>query len=419
MYRKLKIKRNIKANVCVIGGGTAGVFAAISAARTGADVTLIEKNSMLGGTITSADVHYPGLFYAWGKRIIDGPCWESVERVSKFGGTFIPEFKRYPVAHWHEQLELNVPAYTYVLYEMCVESGVKIISNAMISEVLENDDGLTLIVTDKSGLFSVDVGYAVDATGDATIAELMGYEFYEAENRQPATLQNRISGYNLDDVNMVQLKNIIESEDLPEMLDFEKIVSFLENRKIDNHVSADKVETSQGKTKLEYESLRELMRICEVFRKADGLENLYVSFIAAETGVRETNRIIGEKTVRVDDYINGVHYPDSICYAFYPVDLHVENGIDQIFLKDGIVPEIPYGALIPKGSDRLICAGRCVSSDRLANSAIRVEAPCMAMGQVAGCAAALCAHNSCNISELPYELLCDALRKIGAIVPGR
>lgn len=67
--RELPVRSKITTDVAVIGGGTAGVFAAISAARTGAKTVLVEKNSMLGGTLTVAGVNFPGLFYAWQKQI--------------------------------------------------------------------------------------------------------------------------------------------------------------------------------------------------------------------------------------------------------------------------------------------------------------------------------------------------------------
>lgn len=87
-----------------------------------------------------------------------------------------------------------------------------------------------------------------------------------------------------------------------------------------------------------------------------------VDFIAEETGVRETNRIIGETKITADEYINGYYYSDSVCYAFYPIDLHVLSGIEQKFHKPDVIAKIPYTALIPKNSKRIICAGRMVSS---------------------------------------------------------
>ena len=93
------------------------------------------------------------------------------------------------------------------------------------------------------------------------------------------------------------------------------------------------------------------------------------------------------------------------------------DGIEQVFLKENIVPKIPYSALIPKGSSHILCTGRCISSDTHANSAIRVQAVCMATGQVAGCAAALAAKEGLDIKSISFDKLCDMLTGIGAIVP--
>ena len=144
---------------------------------------------------------------------------------------------------------------------------------------------------------------------------------------------------------------------------------------------------------------------------------MQVDYYAEETGVRETVRIVGETTLTAEDYINGKHFEDSVCYAFYPIDLHIINGIKQKFFEDNKIGEIPYGALIPKGAKRILCAGRCISTDTDANSAVRVQAPCMATGQVAGCAAAISAKNNIVVKEIPFHMLCRSLKEINAIVP--
>lgn len=109
------------------------------------------------------------------------------------------------------------------------------------------------------------------------------------------------------------------------------------------------------------------------------MEELTVDFIAEETGVRETNRIVGETKITEED----------------------------------------YRALIPKHAKRVLCAGRIVSSDQYANSAVRVQACCMAIGQVAGCATAICAMSDQHVANVEYPELCDKLKQIGCIVPAR
>jgi hypothetical protein len=137
-----------------------------------------------------------------------------------------------------------------------------------------------------------------------------------------------------------------------------------------------------------------------------------------ETGFRESYRIQGETMITVNAYRDGRVFEDAICYAFYPVDLHTKNGVKPEPLKRGKVPTVPLRALIPKGSHNLIVAGRCVSSDRLANSGLRVQASCMGMGQAAGAAASLAAKGGSTPLELPLTGLHALLREHGAIIPG-
>ena len=101
------------------------------------------------------------------------------------------------------------------------------------------------------------------------------------------------------------------------------------------------------------------------------------------------------------------------------IDLHVMDGIEQVFHKENVVGKIPYGALVPKKSKNILCAGRCISSDTYANSAVRVEAVCMATGQAAGCAAALAAQDNTVVKDVDCKKLRAALEKIGAITDFR
>lgn len=412
-----RITRELNCDVAVVGGGTAGVFAAIAAAKSGAKTMLIEKNSILGGTLTVANVNFPGLFFAWGKKIIDGPCWESIERTVALGGAVLPEITYKPERHWHEQIHLNRFIYTAVLFQMCREAGVELICNAMISAAEETDECIKLTVTDKSGLLCITAGTAIDATGDANLAQIVGCEVIKSEIQQPATPQNHISGYDLSLVSTDEIKEKFETAEFPEHITADKLIGYLRLQKIDMHVLCVDADTSKGKTQLEQRAYAQLLKVYKFYRSIKGLENIKIDFIAEETGVRETNRIAGMGTITADDYINGVFYPDSVCYAFYPIDKHVMDGINKVYHADDIVSKIPYSALIPKNCKHILCAGRCISSDTDANSAVRVEAVCMATGQVAGCAAALAVKHKTNVSNVSYSELCSSLNKLGAIVP--
>lgn len=417
MSFKLNIVNKLSFDVAVIGGGTAGVFAAISAAKNGAKTILIEKNSILGGTITTANVNIPGLFFAWGEQVISGPCWDAIKRCEKSGGAIIPEIQVEPQHHWIEQVTLNRFVYMTVLWELIKENNITVMTNAMVSAAEETDHNAKLLVTSKEGLWEIDSTVCIDATGDANLVQIAGYPLQKSESQQPATLQNHICGYDLSNVDLNVLHENFKKELFPEYIKESNLLGYLQENMINVHTPCKDADTSFGKTRVERDALQLMMKIYSFYRKIPGLENLTVDFVAEETGIRETNRILGETTITATDYINGCFYEDSVCYSFYPIDRHVMGGIKQQFFEKNVVGKIPYSALIPKGAKRILCAGRCISSDTDANSALRVQASCMAMGQVAGCAAAICSDSGGDVKNVPYQTLCDRLRKIGAIVP--
>jgi hypothetical protein len=417
MKKEFEIKRREEYDVAVLGGGTAGVFAAISAARLGAKTVLVEKNARLGGTITAGGVNYPGLFFAWGKQIIGGPCWEAIERTVALGGAKIPEIRYKPAHHWEEQILLDKLVYTKVLYDMCREAGVSVMTNAMLSAASESEDGISLLVTDKAGLLTIDAKVAVDASGDASLATMLSYETMQSEVCQPATLDNHLVGYGRDKVDLEDLKEKWEKSPISEKSSYQRVLWYLDIEKINSHVTSVMAERPENRAALEKQAIEELYAHLAVLKTVRGLENLCVDRLADEVGVRETVRIVGEHIVTVEEYVRGEKYEDAICNAFYPVDLHVAHGIEQTFLADGVVPTIPYRALIPKGAKRLLVAGRCLSSDTYSNSALRVQAPCMAMGQAAGVAAALSAKSGESVRSLAVSDIQNGLSSIGAIVP--
>ena len=413
----LNAKRKLNADVVVTGGGTAGVFAAVCAARAGAKTILVEKNSMLGGTVTNGGVNFPGLFFAWGKQIISGPCYEAIKKAESLGGALIPDISFKPKHHFDEQILLNKFIYTAVITKMALEAGVHIITNAMIASASENDENVTVVIAEKTGLTQIDAKCAIDATGDANLVTACGYDVLKSEEVQPATLQNHISGYVYNEEIEKNVKEKFTQNSFPDYITEKKILHYLKINKIDVHVPSEDADTSEGKTKAEILSLEMILKIYEFFKGIKGLENITVDFIAAETGIRESNRIDALTVINSDDYINGKFYDDSICYAFYPIDLHVMHTIEQKFFEENVVGKIPYSSLVPKKSKRIICAGRCIGSDRYANSAVRVEAVCMATGQAAGFAAYLCAKDNCTAADVDYLKLCSLLEENGAIVP--
>ena len=139
----------------------------------------------------------------------------------------------------------------------------------------------------------------------------------------------------------------------------------------------------------------------------------FLSYLAGGKG-----RIDGLHEITVDEYVSGKRFEDAVCNSFYPIDLHDKAGVRPKQMKTEVVPSIPLRALIPKESRNFLVAGRCASSDQLANSALRVQASCMAMGQAAGAAAALASLGNTTPLHVPLEGIRKVLREHGAIIPG-
>lgn len=414
-------------DVVVIGGGTAGVVAAVQAGRAGARTLLVEKNGMLGGTVTLGGISYPAHFFAWGKQVIAGIGWELVRRTIELEGRPVPTPDYTKDNDKPGHVGMDKVLYAGICDEAVLQAGVEPLYHAMPAEIAWRD-GWKIRLCTKSGLRDVEAKVLIDATGDANAVTLAGFDVVHPSIVQPATLSMRISGYELDKLDIPALKAAadaaiaageLKSTDLswrntgPE--------SFLRSRGGNaNHFHAEGAETSEGRTAAEIEGRQTLMRMYRFFKKQPGLEQFRIEWVCPEAGIRETCTITGKETMRVADYEAGHVYPEAVCYAYYNIDEHLNDGagINYRRLKLNVLPTIPRGALLPAGSRFLIVAGRCAASDRETNSAIRVESPCMAMGQAAGAMAALSAKTGVDPEALPMADIRALLKQHGAIVPG-
>lgn len=141
---------------------------------------------------------------------------------------------------------------------------------------------------------------------------------------------------------------------------------------------------------------------------------------APEVAPRESRRILCDTYYTCEDYMSCRLFHDSICYTFWFIDVH-RSGCNRnhiVYLKDGRTPSIPLSAMIPKGFTNVYVAGRCISGDRLAVSAIRVKASCMAMGQAVGAAAAVAIRSNHGKSRMDdLTEVKKLLAEHGAVVP--
>ena len=374
-----------EADVVVVGGGTAGTIAAIQAARAGAKTVLIERGSQLGGTTTVGGVAFPGLFHAWGKQIISGIGWELVEETVAMDGGKLPDFTKTPKAHWHHQVLINQFLYAVLAEEACLLSGVAI-----------HYYEFPLAVQEATG------GWLVEIVGPGTRRRLTCRQLIDCTG-------------GADVVGMLKLPRLREKQTQPGSMLFKVGDAFRAGRERLEAVYVHGADSSTSVTRTQA-TLAGRQAMLRRIRK--GLANKRLVQMQPEAAFRESYRILGETVITHDDYVSGRLFKDAVCHAFYPVDLHTRRGVRPKPLAKGIVPTVPLRALAPKGGRNVLVAGRSVSSDRLANSGLRVQATCMAMGQAAGATAALAAQRKTTPLEVPFDEISRVLRDHGAILPG-
>ncbi len=410
-------------DVIVLGGGTAGIIAVIQAARAGASTLLIEKNGMLGGTMTIGGVNFPAHFFTETRHVIRGIGWELVSKTYETAGLPAPADDQ-GIRH----IRVDAALFAAIADEAVLNSGADLLFHAMPASVLFADNHWSVQVCTKTGLTPFRAKVLVDATGDANIVSLAGFELNRTETVQPATLSFGCSGYDAETLDYAALSAAAKvavstgellSTDLSWRNDGPKEL-LKKHGHNSNHVRAPMAESSEGRSMAEIEGRRSLLRAYSFLKKQPGLEQFRIDWVCPEIGIRETVTIKGKTSISTEDYENGKLFEDAICYAFYPIDEHLNDGNGILFraLGDGVLPTIPRGALLPAGSRSLIVAGRCLASDREANSALRVECPCMAMGQAAGAMAALSARSGVDPEDLPMDEVYRLLREHDAIIPG-
>lgn len=405
-------------DVLVVGGGTAGVVAAIQSGRLGAKTLLVEAGSQMGGAATTGGVNSPILFNAHGQQRIKGIGWEWVVKTVQLDDGEMPESRE----HWR----INAPLFAVTAEELLLQAGVQIRYFEAPSHVAESpQDTLRWTVTTSAmgETRTIRCRQLVDCTGNGALCALAGAERMREPETMPGSL-NYVIRHAIDTKKLDRTaveKKFADAVAAGEMLASDArhgIWSSLGYQAGNYVLNADN-STAEARTDTNLRGRQSALRMLRFIRSLPGGEKAQLVSMSPEVGVRETYRVLGEYVVTVDDYLSGKVWGDSIAYATYQVDLHKERweDFDRRFLPAGVVPTVPFRALLPKGKANLLMAGRCLSCDRLAGSGLRVQAVCMATGQAAGAAAALAAKAGVTPGALDIAQLKAALRAHGALVP--
>jgi hypothetical protein len=453
-----QIDISMMTDVLVIGGGPAGLCAAISSARNGCSTLLVEQNGYCGGMATAGMVGPMMTCYDSSGKImlIQGLFKEIVERLVAAGGAIHPSevptasaFTSYiGPGHLHVT-PFDAEKLKKLADDMLIESGVQILYHTVFVEpIMENQTVKGAILFSKSGFKAVGARVVIDCTGDADVVYRSGAPVLlgsdENYTMQPATLFFKIGNVDSDRVDAEIAANldkfyrkdgvnyrsfhwrVTEARENGDWnLNRVSIGMFRSVKKDEWLINTSRIMDIDGTdaeslTQAELIGRRQVEQIFEFMKKyIPGCENAVLMVSAPHIGIRETRHIYGEVTLKVEDVLGGIVPEDSILVAANSIDIHGKFGPlsnQYITIDEGKWYGVSYGCLIPLNIEGLLAAGRCISAEPDASGAIRVMPPCMAMGQAAGVAAAL-SIKQCQIPRrLSVKILRDTLKAQGVFL---
>ncbi|PST84665.1 FAD-dependent oxidoreductase [Pedobacter yulinensis] len=429
-------------DVLVVGGGPSGLMAAMAAAGEGMRVTLIDSRSFVGGNMTIG-LPVLGFLGQKGNQIIKGLPQQFIDRLAARKGA--SEHRPCPL---HMSLTLVEPeAVKTVGLEMLNEYGVQVLLYVFFAGVVKEGNTVKgVIIESKSGREVILARTVIDCTGDADVAYRAGVPTEQGNEHggvQPPTLMFCLGGVDTEKLRLsiaeeprtyltdfipneyfgqnnqfivVGLRSLIQKAQQDGLeLPTERTIVITGLREGEVWVNMTRVNGVDGTNPEslsfgEMEGRRQINDIQKYLIKyVPGFESAYFSKMAPFIGIRETRRIVGKYVMTADDVLGCAHFDDAVAVASYPLDLHHPVGGGCTLQWCGDCYDIPYRSLVPLAAENLLVAGRCISTTHEAMSAIRVMAPCMAMGEAAGRAARLALKkgvtpSAINVSELQAEL---------------
>ena len=448
-------ENDIRSDIVVVGGGAAGLTAALSAARNGAETILVDSNGYLGGLSTT--LPWLGFHDRDYRLIVKGLPLEFVRRLQEIdaGAPFEYDIK------CGSAFSFDSHMWKCLAVQMCLEAGVKVMFQTMVTGVLQEGNHVTgVIVHDKSGQRKISASMVIDCSGDGDVAAMAGAEWRKGREDdglvQTPTLvfklggvdrENFVAGCKSDALNYRAWLNDypeLRAKTVARLDDMQVIVcggytSLVEKARkagdIDlpqTHIVGVKLHRPDeflvvmtrvlGLDPVDGDSLNEayshvyqqIPMLVNFFKKyVPGFENSNLREIASVLGVRESRRIVGEYTLTEDDLVNGRVFDDAVSMGAYHIDIHRPAGT-WVESRNVKAYTIPLRSLIVKDFDGLMVAGKCFSATHEALASTRVVPICMGMGEAAGTAAALAVGPDSSVRDLDIANLQSALQFQGA-----
>jgi hypothetical protein len=454
-------------DVIIGGGGPAGIAASIAAARSGLRTFVAEGTGCLGGTSTSGALPFwlgattgsiqfremlsKNLAYRdlpHPRKAVGGIFEELVKRLgdesSGVGPAILAQTDEFPGLDrlgCHDEFTFDIEAGKRIFERAVLEAGAVISYYTLIVGAERVGNRLEgVYIANKDGIGFVKAKLFIDCSGDADIVNYAGYETYKGDRKTGemtaaslvAHIENIESGAiekYLNEGNdpwfydaCRKAKEANPGADLPDSLIIFPMINrgtFMINGGTSfSGYDGSKAEDLTALTIRGRERARLLVEL--LFRPyIPGAEHCRLRLTAAYPGVRETRRIVAEKMITEKDFLEGTVFEDTVALAGRHFDLSRKGGQplqNEANRLGGGVAHIPYNSMIPRGSENIIAAGRCIGADGQTLGPVRIMSTCLAIGEAAGTAAGIALKSGNGFKDVDIGTLRSVLKKNGAIV---
>ncbi|MBQ6847991.1 MAG: FAD-dependent oxidoreductase [Clostridia bacterium] len=416
-----------KYDVIVVGGGFAGVGAALAAAKQKQNVLLIEQSGALGGAANNALVmpympYYTNVLKEDGtveRKFLSRGIFEEINqelaKIEKLN--VIKDFANFDAEHLKIVLDRFMKKYE-----------VDVLFHTTVCDVIKQDKRITAVeVITVSGKMVFEADSFVDSTGDGNLAAFAGCEFQLGRLKdnlcQPMTLCFRVSNVSYEDFTA-------EKQEILKLYKQYKEEGKIKNPRenvlvfksmIDNvlHFNSTRIVKMNpidpfDLSKAEIEAREQMLELFTFLKNNfASFKNAQLAYSAPSIGVRESRKIVGEYVLTVDDLLSLKKFDDAIAAGNYDIDIHNPEGTGthHHYFPAGVYYTIPYGSLVAKDVENLLIAGRCISCTHEAQASIRIMPICCTTGEAAGVAAALVSKNKIEAKNVDIGELQGILKE--------
>lgn len=431
----------LETDLLVVGGGAAGVAAAVTAARQGVKVTLVERYGFCGGgAVAGLSGTICGMYESSDqsdskpKQIVHGFADEFVDVMAARGGLTPPVRYGKTFTRVHDPLVWREAA-----DQLLQDAGVHVLLHTTVTDALveggEKIDGVNAYT--KQGKLSVRAKVTIDASGDADIVAMAGLPTFIGQNGkvQNPTMIFRIGGVDIDKFLAAQGADSIMGTDISDLilrlhnshkyrLPRAKIFLFPTPRPNELLCNCTRIVGRDGRelnpllvediTEAEVEGRRQVREYARFFRDhMPGCENSFVNDTGVQVGVRQTRQILGRKMLRNEDVTSGAKFRDGIARSPWPIELHSGNKPQLVWLIDDYY-EVPFDCFVPERGEGVLAAGRCLSAQHEAMASARVTAQCFSYGHAIGHAAAIAVKERISPRDVEVSAIRERLNRDGA-----